>query len=60
MPPAFAASGSETLVVAVTGSLKDEFMLVLTEPPLPAIPVVPLTALPGITVPVEPPASRSA
>ncbi len=54
--PAFAASGSETVVVAVTGSLKDEFVLVLTEAPLPSIPVVPLTVLPGITVPVEPPA----
>ena len=42
-------------MAAVTGSLGGEFMLVLTEPPLPAIAVVPLTALPGITVPVEPP-----
>jgi outer membrane protein assembly factor BamB len=56
--PAFAASGSATVVVAVTGGLKGEFMLALFEPPLPSIPLVPLTALPGITVPVEPPAPK--
>ena len=55
VPLAFAASGSETLAAVVTSSLGGEFMLVLTEPPLPTIAVVPLTALPGITVPVEPP-----
>jgi outer membrane protein assembly factor BamB len=58
VPPAFAAWGSETIVAAVTGSLGGEFMLVLTEPPLPSIAVVPLTALPGITVPVGLPAPK--
>ena len=58
VPPAFATSGSDPVVVAVTGSLKNEFVLVLTEAPLPSIPVVPLTVLPGITVPVEPPAPK--
>ncbi len=47
VPPAFAASGSETVAVAVTGSLKNEFVLVLTEAPLPSIPVVPLTVRTG-------------
>jgi len=59
VPPAFAASAEDAIVVALTGGLNAEFMLVLVEPPLPSIPLVPLTALPGIIVPVEAPASKS-
>jgi outer membrane protein assembly factor BamB len=55
VPPAFAASGAETVVVTAIDSLKGELRLVLTEPPLPQIPVAPLTALPGVVVPVAPP-----
>jgi outer membrane protein assembly factor BamB len=55
VPPAFAVSGSETIVAALTGSLEGTWKLVLTEVPLPFIAVVPLRELPGITVPVEPP-----
>jgi outer membrane protein assembly factor BamB len=56
VPPGFAAPGTETVVAAVVDSLKGELRLVLTEPPLPQIPVAPLTALPGVVVAVEPPA----
>jgi hypothetical protein len=55
-PPAFAAVGSDTILTAVIGGLGGELKLVLTEPPLPEIPILPLTALPGTIVAIEPPA----
>lgn len=58
VPPGFTASGAETIVAAVTGSLGGEFMLLVTQAPLPSIPLAPLTALPGIIVLVAPPAAQ--
>ena len=59
VPPAFAALGSDTILTAVTGGLGGELKLVLTEPPLPEVPILPLTALPGTIVLVEPPAEAA-
>jgi len=55
VPPAFATVGSQTIMAAVTGSLNEKVMLVLTEAPLPQIQILPLTAIPGVIVTVEPP-----
>ena len=56
--PAFGTSRGATVMAAITGSLTGEWKLTLTEAPLPTIPIAPLTELPGIIVPVEPPAPK--
>lgn len=54
IPPAFAQTTGGAVMVAVTGSLNAQWKLLLVEESR-ALPVVPLTQLPGINVPVAPP-----
>ncbi len=54
IPPVFAAAPGGPVLAAVTGSLNGQWKLLLVEESR-ALPVVPLTQLPGISVPVAPP-----
>jgi outer membrane protein assembly factor BamB len=54
IPPAFADTPGGAVMVAVTGSLNAQWKLLLIEQSR-ALPVVPLTQLPGVNVPVAPP-----
>jgi outer membrane protein assembly factor BamB len=56
--PAFGTSGGSTVMAVISGSLDGEWKLRLMEAPLPSVPIAPLTELPGIIVPVEPPALK--
>jgi outer membrane protein assembly factor BamB len=56
--PAFGTSGGVTVMAAITGGLHGEWKLTLMHPPPRAITVVPLKELPGVVVPVEPPAPQ--
>jgi outer membrane protein assembly factor BamB len=58
IPPAFSKSAGGQIMVGVTGSLDAPSELVLLEESR-ALPIVPLTVLPGITVPVAPPTPAS-
>jgi outer membrane protein assembly factor BamB len=49
--PAFGESGGAAVMAAVTGSLNEQWTLLLTEAQR-TLPIVPLTALPGVTVPI--------
>jgi outer membrane protein assembly factor BamB len=51
IPPAFAESAGAAVMAAVTGSLNGQWKLLLVEESR-ALPVVPLTQLPGVNVPV--------
>jgi outer membrane protein assembly factor BamB len=53
-PPAFAETPGGAVMAAVTGSLNAQWKLLLVEQSR-ALPVVPLTQLPGVNVPVAPP-----
>jgi outer membrane protein assembly factor BamB len=56
LPPAFHQSKGWIVMAALTGDLTEKWMLTLTEPPLwPSMTVVPLTELPGVVVPIQPP-----
>lgn len=54
IPPEFAEAPGGSVLAAVTGSLNGQWKLLLVEESR-SLPVVPLTQLPGITVPVAPP-----
>jgi putative pyrroloquinoline-quinone binding quinoprotein/putative pyrroloquinoline-quinone-binding quinoprotein len=54
IPPVFDETPGGAVMAAVTGSLNGQWKLLLVEQSR-ALPVVPLTVLPGITVPVAPP-----
>jgi outer membrane protein assembly factor BamB len=58
IPPAFSQSPGGRIMAGVTGSLDGQWKLILIEESR-ALPVVPLTELPGVTVPVEPPTPMS-
>jgi outer membrane protein assembly factor BamB len=54
--PAFRESGGVTLMAAVTGGgVSGKWTVSLMGPELPSVAVVPLTALPGVVVPIRPP-----
>lgn len=57
VPPAFGESAGLVVMAAVTGSLTGQWKLALLGPPAMVVPIDPLTELPGIIVPVEPPPS---
>jgi outer membrane protein assembly factor BamB len=52
IPPALSDSATGRIMVGVTGSLDGQFKLFLLEESR-ALPIVPLTVLPGVSVPVE-------
>ena len=54
IPPVFADAAGGFVLAAVTGSLNGQWKLLLVEESR-SLPVVPLTQLPGISVPVAPP-----
>ena len=54
IPPVFADAAGGFVLAAVTGSLNGQWKLLLVEESR-SLPVVPLTQLPGISVPVVPP-----
>jgi outer membrane protein assembly factor BamB len=59
IPPAFSSSGKDIVMGAVTGSLSEQWKLLLTEPapPMPpSINIEALTTVPGASVPVRAPA----
>jgi outer membrane protein assembly factor BamB len=57
VPPTFHVSKGWIVMAAMTGDLTETFTLTLIEPPLsPSLPIVPLTELPGVLVPIQPPA----
>jgi hypothetical protein len=51
MPPAFSESAGGRIMAGVTGGLEGQWKLLLVEESR-ALPIVPLTQLPGVTVPV--------
>ena len=58
IPPAFSESAGGRIMAGVTDSLDGPSKLFLIEESR-ALPIVPLTELPGVTVPVEPPTPKS-
>lgn len=56
--PAFAHSADGNVMAAVTGSLNGEWKLLLVEASK-ALDIAPLTELPGVSVPIAPPATKS-
>ncbi len=58
MAPAFAESAGGAVMAAVSGSLNGQWKLLLMEQPR-GVAVVPLTVMPGETVPVDLPAAKS-
>lgn len=54
-PPAFAHQEGTAIMAAVSGGLNERWKLSLFGPPLPSIPILPLTALPGIPVEIRQP-----
>jgi outer membrane protein assembly factor BamB len=58
IPPAFSKSTGGSIMAGVTGGLDGQWKLFVVEESR-AIPVVPLTVLPGVSVPVAPPTPKS-
>jgi outer membrane protein assembly factor BamB len=56
IPPAFSESAGGHIMAGVTGSLEGQWLLLVEESR--ALPIVPLTQLPGVTVPVALPTPK--
>jgi outer membrane protein assembly factor BamB len=56
VPPGFAESGGSVLMAAVTGGgVSGKWTLSLMGPELPVLTMAPITVLPGVVVPIQPP-----